>query len=234
MESLVIPPSKTPDQPGGRISSNRVARPPDRRWCHSSNGRHHRARAVAGGAGGAKPVGTEIHDTLAQGLSAISWQLNAAERAVAGGGAPALEYLERVRNLVRGSFQEARRSVWDLRLGPLEGRTLTEALRGETERVAGAASIPVSFAVSGPERVLPAGVEAALLLICQESLANMLKHANATQATVTLVFDDSQVRLAVQDNGIGFDPEILPKRGLDSGGFGLINMRARARLLGES
>jgi len=174
----------------------------------------------------------EIHDTLAQGLTAILWQLNAAERAVESGGQEALEYLERIRNLVRGSLQEARRSVWDLRVGPLEGHTLVEALQGETEKVATAGDIETSFVLSGAERVLPAGAEAALLRICQESLANMLKHASASQATVTLAFDDSQVRLAVQDNGIGFDPEIPATRGPDSGGFGLINMRERARLLG--
>jgi signal transduction histidine kinase len=60
----------------------------------------------------------------------------------------------------------------------------------------------------------------------------MVKHANATQATVTLAFDDAGVRLAVQDNGIGFDPDAPGTRSKESGGFGLINMRERARLLG--
>ncbi len=174
----------------------------------------------------------EIHDTLAQGLTAILWQLNAAERTVEGGGQGALDYLDRVRALARESLQEARRSVWDLRVGSLEGHTLAEALQGETEKVATAGEIQISFAVSGLETVLPAGAEAALLRICQESLANMLKYAEATQATVSLAFDDSQVRLAVQDNGIGFNPDIPATRGPDSGGFGLINMRERARLLG--
>jgi len=174
----------------------------------------------------------EIHDTLAQGLVAIIWQLNAAEKAVESGGEPALQSLERVRNLAREGLQEARRSVWDLRAGPLEGRTLAEVLEQETKRVAGTGEIQTSFVVSGAERVLPAGAEAALLRICQESLANMLKHANATQVAVTLDYDDSQVRLAVQDNGVGFDPDIPSTRSKDSGGFGLINMRERARLLG--
>ncbi len=89
-----------------------------------------------------------------------------------------------------------------------------------------------SFVVSGAEKVLPPGVEAVLLRICQEALTNVRKYAKATQMTVTLAFDDSQVRLAVQDNGIGFDPEIPAARGLNSSGFGLINMRERARLVG--
>jgi PAS domain S-box-containing protein len=174
----------------------------------------------------------EIHDTLAQGLTAIIWQLNAAEQAVASGGEQASLYLERVRNLARESLQEARRSVWDLRSGPLEGRTLAHALREETERVADGREIQTSFVVSGEDRVLPSGVEAALLRICQEALTNTLKYARATQVIVTLAFGDSQVQLAVKDNGVGFDPE-TPKSGReDSGGFGLINMRERIHLLG--
>lgn len=174
----------------------------------------------------------EIHDTLAQGLTAILWQLNAGERAVEAGGQEALEYLERVRNLAREGLREARRSVWDLRAGPLEGRTLAEALDQEIKSAATGAEVETSFVVSGEEKVLPPGVEAVLLRICQEALTNVHKYAKATQLSVTLTFDDSQVRLAVQDNGIGFDPEIPATRGLNSSGFGLINMRERARLVG--
>ena len=174
----------------------------------------------------------EIHDTLAQGLTAILWQLNAAERAVEVGGQEALEYLERVRSLAREGLQEARRSVWDLRAGPLEGRTLAEALEQETKSAAGGGDVKTAFVLSGAEKVLPPGVEAVLLRICQEALTNVLKYAKATQLFVTLAFDESQVRLAVQDNGIGFDPEIPATRGQNSGGFGLINMRERARLVG--
>ena len=174
----------------------------------------------------------EIHDSLAQGLTAIIWQLNAAEKAVESGGEPALQSLDRVRSLAREGLQEARRSVWDLRAGPLEGRTLSEALEQEVKSVAGRGDVGTSFVVSGAEKVLPSGVEAVLLRICQEALTNVLKYAKATQMTVTLAFDESQVRLAVRDDGIGFDPELPIRRDRDSGGFGLINMRERARLLG--
>ncbi len=121
--------------------------------------------------------------------------------------------------------------MWDLRAGPLEGRTLAQALQRETERVAAEGSIPISFVVSGEEKVLPSGVEAALLRISRESLANVVKYASATKVEVTLTFEDSRVRLAVEDNGAGFDPENL-QRDKHGGGFGLINMRERAQLLG--
>ena len=174
----------------------------------------------------------EIHDSLAQGFTAIIWQVNAAERTVEGGGKQASQALERVRGLAREGLAETRRSVWDLRAGPLGGRTLAEVLQQEMEKLTEGGDIQTSFDLSGEERVLPPGVEAAFLRICQESLANVLKHANATQVTVTLAFYDSQVRLAIRDNGIGFDPATPRTRDRESGGFGLINMRERARLLG--
>ena len=174
----------------------------------------------------------EIHDSLAHGLTGIIWQLNAAERPITGGGEQALQALERIRDLARECLQEARRSVWDLRHGPLEGVSLAEALRRETAKVQGDGSIQTSFAISGEERVLPAGLESALLRICQESLANALRHSGASQVTVTLTYDDSRVLLTTQDNGVGFDPERPMTSESDKGGFGLISMRERARLLG--
>jgi len=122
--------------------------------------------------------------------------------------------------------------VWDLRAGPLGSGTLGEVLKQEMEKVITGGDIEASFVLSGEERVLPPGVESAFLRICQESLANVIKHANATQVTVNLAFDDSQVRLAIRDNGVGFDPETPRTRDRESGGFGLINMGERARLLG--
>ena len=138
----------------------------------------------------------EIHDSLAQGITGIIWQLNAASRAVEKEGSQAAEHLNKVRDLARECLLEARRSVWDLRAGPLEGRTLVEALITETERATRDGDLKASFSTSGEERVLPPGVEAALLRICQESLANVLKHSGATEAQVKLTFAESKVCLA--------------------------------------
>jgi len=176
-------------------------------------------------------IAREIHDSLAQGLTAIIWKLNASEGPAEAGGQHALDNLEAVRNLAKESLQEARRSVWDLRIGPLRALTLVEALQLEANKVSGV-GIETSFDVAGKERVIPAGVEAAVLRICQESLANVLKHANASRVSVTLSFDDGLVRLRISDNGIGFDLQIPTQWDKDRGGFGLTSMRERAQLLG--
>ncbi len=79
---------------------------------------------------------------------------------------------------------------------------------------------------------MPGGVEAAVLRICQEALANVLKHANASQVTVTAAYLKSGIQLTVTDNGIGFDSGIPLQWDKEKGGFGLISMRERAQLLG--
>ena len=166
----------------------------------------------------------EIHDSLAQGLVAIIWQLNAVERPLEDCGKEALQSLESVRKLARECLQEARRSVWDLRSGPLRDLSLVEALRQESGKVA-EVGIQSSFEVTGTERVLPGGVETALLRINQEALANVLKHANASRVTVNMAYQDTGVRLSIHDDGIGFDPHIPSQWHKDRGGFGIMSMR---------
>lgn len=122
--------------------------------------------------------------------------------------------------------------MWDLQAGPLEGRTLAEALRQETESAVGDREMQGAFVVSGAERVLPSGIEAALLRICQESLANAVKHAKATKIAVTLIYEESRIQLVTRDNGVGFDPGMSRIHGEEVGGFGLINMQERVRILG--
>ena len=173
----------------------------------------------------------EIHDSLAQSLTAIIWLLNASELTVKAGGDAALESLNKVRDLARESLQEARRSVWDLRSGPLKGLSLVEALEQETTKTTGL-NLRAAFNVTGKERVMPGGVEAAVLRICQEGLANVLKHANASRVIVTVAYEKTGIELTVSDNGIGFDTEIPLQWDKDKGGFGLISMRERAQLLG--
>ena len=177
-------------------------------------------------------IARDIHDSLAQEFMAIIWQLNAAERSLQNGKEETLQYMERVRGLARKGIQEARRSVWDLRAGPLGGHTIEEALKQEVEKMGGGSDIRLHFNASGEQRPLPSGVEAALLRICQESLANVMKYARASKVTVDLAYGESEARLTVKDNGTGFDPDMPRPRKKGGGGFGLISMRERARLLG--
>ena len=169
----------------------------------------------------------EIHDTLAQGFTGIVLQLEAAEQALGEDLGAMQQHLDRARSLARENLNEARRSVWGLRPGALEQLPLVGALAQEIERFTRQSGVKANFNISEGSCRLPEDVEAALLRICQESLANVRKHAQASEVDVNLNFEESAVRLSIRDNGVGFDPQTLPE-----GTFGLIGMRERARLLG--
>jgi signal transduction histidine kinase len=78
---------------------------------------------------------------------------------------------------------------------------------------------------------LPAAVEAGLYRIAQEALNNVLKHAQASTVHLTLARADDTLLLVVEDDGRGIDPT-APRPDRRNGGFGLIGMQERARLLG--
>ncbi|MFE1830196.1 sensor histidine kinase [Streptomyces yangpuensis] len=169
----------------------------------------------------------EIHDTLAQGLSSIQLLLRAAERALPEG-APALPHIAQAREAAQENLAEARRFVRALTPPDLEHGSLAAAL----ERLcAGVPGPRVRFSLSGRPRVLPTPYEVALLRIAQSALANVVRHARAGRAEITLTFMDASVTLDIVDDGHGFDPSSAAS-GSGDGGFGLPAMRSRAETLG--
>ena len=93
-------------------------------------------------------------------------------------------------------------------------------------RSSGARACPFSFETQGGSRKLPPDVQISLYRIAQEALNNIVKHAKATQAVVTLHLEES-VRLSIEDNGCGFDPAQVPPDHL-----GIRIMRERAEMIG--
>jgi len=165
----------------------------------------------------------EIHDTLVQGLTAVSLQLESADALLEAGANPdaVRQKVEQALLLTRANLEEARRSVMDLRAAPLQGRTLEEALAVLAEQ----ADVTVDLQVTG-SRPLPPRVESGLYRIAQEALTNIGRHAQATQVRLALTMTPDQVALTVEDNGRGFDPEAVLENK-----FGLIGMNERVRLL---
>ncbi|MFI9326622.1 sensor histidine kinase [Kitasatospora sp. NPDC052868] len=170
-------------------------------------------------------LAAEIHDTIAQGLAGIVTQLQAA--ADSSTPATARDHVGRAAALARQSLGEARRSVQDLGPAPLQHEALPEALRTIVAAWSESTGVRADFTVTGPVEPLHHEIEAALLRIAQEALANAGRHAHATRVGVTLSYFDEEVNLDVRDDGRGFDPLHPPARGAH-GGFGLDGMRARA------
>ncbi len=177
----------------------------------------------------------EIHDTLAQGFAGIILQLEAAEQA-SGEHAiddPVYRHINRAKSLARENLNEARRSVWNLRTQSVEEVNLPEALNQEIMKFNKSSDIRAHYTVEGEKRELPGEISTGMLRICQESLANIRKHSQATEVNITLSFERGLVKVTVQDNGKGFNPVVLGrKREGKSSGFGLISMQERTRNLG--
>jgi len=170
----------------------------------------------------------EIHDTLAQGLTGIVTQLQAAERAAGqtpGDPASWRRHLNAATRLARESLTEARRSVDALRPSPLECGRLSEALADVAARWSAVNGTPVQVTVTGTARPIEPEAEFALLRAAQEALANVARHANATRVGLTISYMENEVALDVRDDGVGFDP------GLTDRGFGLVAMRQRIAAL---
>ncbi|MFI6932747.1 sensor histidine kinase [Streptomyces sp. NPDC050287] len=180
-------------------------------------------------------LATEIHDTVAQGLSSQRMLLQAAERVWRTDPDTAHAHLRDAARITSRNLAEARRFVHDLAPADLAEHTLPGALAALAERESGP-GLTVEFRRDGDPGRLPERVEAALLRIAQGALANVREHAAATRAAVTLTCLDDQVFLDIADNGRGFDgnvPSTAAVPGADrERGHGLPAMRIRARQAG--
>ncbi|WP_328328143.1 sensor histidine kinase [Kribbella sp. NBC_00382] len=162
----------------------------------------------------------EIHDTLAQGLTGIITQLQAAENEPS-------RHVEAAIALARESLNEARRSVHALRPGSLDSARLSDALADVAKRWTALHNIEVQVTTTGTTLPLPPDAELALLRTAQEALANVAKHAQATRVGLTLSYLEDKVALDVRDDGKGFQAGVVD----GEGGFGLIAMRQRIEAL---
>ena len=180
----------------------------------------------------------EIHDTLAQGFTGITTQLEAAEASLAKVYEPASRdtlvadqtqlgkvqsRIGKARDLARESLAEARRSVAALRSPTLEAAPLSETLAHFVTQSVLGTEVKSRFVLEGVPRALPVSIEHCVLRIGQAAIANVVEHAQAQEIVVELSFETGQVRLRVRDDGRGFVPQLS-----GVGRFGIIGMRERA------
>lgn len=172
----------------------------------------------------------EIHDTLAQGLSSIQMLLHAAERA--DDTRPGTEHIRLARETAAANLAEARRFIRELTPPQLDDQTLGAALRRLARTQWATQGLDVQVRVSDAV-VLPMHLQTALLRITQGAIANVLQHADATTATVSISIQNDRLRFTVDDDGTGFDAA-LPEPGAaeKSDSFGLRATAERVQQLG--
>ncbi|MBV8368337.1 MAG: GAF domain-containing sensor histidine kinase [Candidatus Eremiobacteraeota bacterium] len=167
----------------------------------------------------------EIHDTLAQDLTAIALQLESALRDVPRD-SPAGARVTTALDVARASLAQARASVLALRADPLAGRALATALAALARRLTSETGMRVTLQQHGAT-ALPYETEGELFRIASEALTNARLHASASRIEIELRGDDEQVALRVRDDGSGFEPALR-----DDDRYGLVGMEERARIAG--
>ncbi len=177
-------------------------------------------------------IARELHDVVAHNVSLMVVQAQALEattaddpvqqaglRRLAGMGRDALSEMHRMLGVLRleeggGAEREPQPGVRDL-----------ETLIEQTAQ----AGVDVRLAVEGDARELPSAVDLSTYRIVQEALTNVIRHAQAQHAMVTLAYSPSQLRLTVVDDGLG--PAVDAANG-GASGQGLVGMRERVALFG--
>jgi len=167
----------------------------------------------------------EIHDTLAQGLTATSVQLQLAQKHATNADAALHRHLAAAQQLVRGSLAEARQTIWNMRSQVLETTDLPGALAGILKQITDGTELKTDFHIDGQPRRFAPFIENNLLRIGQEAVTNASKHAEARLIRVALAFEEKAFRLTVTDDGLGFDPA---QPAAHRAGFGLLGLRERA------
>lgn len=165
----------------------------------------------------------ELHDTLAQGLAGLVLQLEALELSLERDNTrQAAEISAQAKERARTTLAEARRAIDDLRVS---GATVPEAISREVERFQKATGIPCTLEMPQGLNISERDGEQALRCV-GEGLANVTRHAQATQVWVTLAEENDQLLVQVRDNGQGFDAA----GSIPAGHYGLLGLRERARL----
>ena len=164
----------------------------------------------------------EIHDTLAQAFTGITLQLEVARNSLTAESDAVVERLLKAKSLAQEGIKEARRSVRALRPEVLDSG-LAIAIHQLVDKMLSGTEIESEVSITGEPNKLTSDVEVELFRIIQEAVTNAVRHARATKISVELVLKSDRLRLSIEDNGIGFDSQLLLNEG-----FGLIGMRERS------
>jgi len=167
----------------------------------------------------------ELHDDLSQRLARLAIDAARVERALSSaekGSARAMrDDLARLSEDVHALSYQLHPSV-------LDDLGLNEALKVECEQFSRRESIPVNLTSFEAPSELPPEVAVSLFRIAQEALRNVARHSRASRVALSVTTMNGRVRLAVSDDGVGFDPSQTRLRR----SLGHASMRERARLLG--
>lgn len=177
-------------------------------------------------------ISRELHDGLGQLLSAAKLNFGMIDFMNNNNREKTADIVKQVDSIISKAIVEARRIAHDLRPTTLDDFGLIPALRILCQEFSKITGIKVKFQVSPTLERIDPKVEIAIYRIIQESFNNISKYAEATEVSLDLHRKENQVYVRVKDNGKGFDSENIVKNKKAGSGFGLLNMKERAELIG--
>ena len=166
-----------------------------------------------------------MHDHLAQNLTAIAYQLASADRSRVSAPEASSGHLATAVKMLGSCRTELRRCLWDLKSDALNEPDIAVAIRKSIEPVCADAAVEVVFPV--PRSKLSDSTVHAILSISRELAANAVNHGKSDLIRVKGYMSDGILSFTVIDNGSGFDPFSAPDT--TDGHFGLDGIRERLR-----
>ncbi|HTA66193.1 MAG TPA: sensor histidine kinase [Xanthomonadaceae bacterium] len=175
-------------------------------------------------------IAREIHDSLAQGLSGIMFQTEAALLTMPPG--VAAKRVTSARDLAKSSLDDARYSVLDLSLPVLDQKNLAESIPSMARQLAHGRVDDLEINFSGNAFATRPEANHHIVMIAQEAISNAIQHGHARTIAIKLAYLPDGLRLSVSDDGSGFTPNAAAQPG--ARGYGMRNMRHRAKRLGAA
>lgn len=176
-------------------------------------------------------IARELHDGLAQVLGYINTQTMATKRLVISNKLQQAEdQLNSMEEATRRVYSDVREAIMGLGSSLSGGDGFAANLKQYLTGYSDLSGVSVSLELGDKAPVLPASIELQLMRIVQESLSNVRKHAQATQASITFDSFDEELIVKIEDNGRGFFPDQRMRTGWPH--FGLRSMSERANAIG--
>ena len=188
-------------------------------------------RLIESQEGERKRIAAELHDGLGQNLLIIKNRALMGDK-VSNEHQKAREQFAEINASASQAIDEVRTIAYNLRPYHLDRLGLTATLEDMIERVSTASGIQVHADIAPLDDLFSKDAEISLYRIMQETLNNIVKHAQATVVEVEITRTTNSVSLTVQDNGRGFNPARATASDAHRIGFGLTGIAERVRMLG--
>ena len=170
-------------------------------------------------------LAAELHDYLAQNLTAISYRLAAAERSRTMEPDALTRHLAAATRMLGSCRTELRRCLWDLRSDALDEPDFATAIRKSAETVANDADVSISWNIARTK--ISDSTAHTILSVTRELVSNAVRPGKARHVRISGELEDGVLRFSVTDDGGGFDP--ASANGSADGHFGLDGIRERLR-----